>query len=106
MSTNEHWHIDPHLPVLVVDAEGNCVASSFIGVPGDSEALAKAEARARLIAQAPAMAEALKDAEESAGEILSIVDGGDDDAKENATARLALLQRELRAILAQLEAKP
>lgn len=60
MSTNEKWHVDPDLPILVVDSEGNCVASSFIGNVGCPEALAKAEARARLIAQAPAMAERLK----------------------------------------------
>lgn len=94
MSTNEQWHVDPCLPVLVVDSSGNCVASSFIGVPGCAEALAKAEARARLIAQAPAMAEALYrlSLRVRVVDLLGELD--------------PMLHDEIGAILSQLEAKP
>lgn len=95
MSTNEQWHVDPHFPTLVVDSEGREVASVFIGLPKSLEEgearVQLAEKRARLIAQAPAMTEALR-------ELL-----GD---RYLADPINADRMSKTRAILAQLDAKP
>lgn len=61
MSTNEKWHVDPRLPLVIVDESGRDVAAVFLGQFGSHEAQAKTEARARLIALAPEMAEALRE---------------------------------------------